>query len=100
MTLFENTVQAFKHKDFDLLQRIHREDFMFVRKFSISSKEEHLANRKRRLPTTSLHKRHQCVYANDNMLAMRYPGIDENGVSDFTSNVSMKQEGLYWRTMV
>ena len=38
MTLFENTVQAFKHKDFDLLQRIHREDFMFVRKFSISSK--------------------------------------------------------------
>ena len=94
MTLFENTIQAFNHKDFDLLQRIPREDFIFVRKFSMSSREEHLANLKERLLTTSMHKRHQCFYEDDNVLAMRYPDIDDNSVSYFTSNVSIKHEGL------
>jgi hypothetical protein len=41
-----------------------------------------------------------CLTGPDNGLVMRYPDIDDNGVAFFTSNVSIKHEGLYWRTMV
>ena len=88
------------HQDFDLLKSIHHEDFMFVREFSMSSREEHLAKLKERLPTSTLHKRVQCVHEDDNVLVMRKSDIDDNGIAYFTSNVSIKHEGLYWRTMV
>ena len=100
MTLFEKTIRAFENQDFDLLKSIHHEDFMFVREFSMSSREEHLAKLKERLPTSTLHKRVQCVHEDDNVLVMRYPDIDDNGRAYFTSNVSIKHEGLYCRTMV
>ena len=100
MTLFEQTIRAFENQDFELLKSIHHEDFMFVREFSMSSREDHLTNLKERLPTATLHKRVLCVYEDNNVLVMRYPDIDDNGVSYFTSNVSIKHEGLYWRTMV
>ena len=44
MTLFEQTIQAFENQDYDLAERIHHEEFMFVREYSMSSREEHLAN--------------------------------------------------------
>ena len=100
MTLFEKTIRAFENQDFDLLKSIHHEDFMFVREFSMSSREEHLAKLKERLPTSTLHKRVQCVHEDDNVLVMRKSDIDDNGIAYFTSNVSIKHEGLYWRTMV
>jgi len=100
MTLFEKTIRAFENQDFELLKSIHHEDFMFVREFSMSSREDHLTNLKERLPTSTLHERVQCVHEDDNVLVMRYPDIDDNGIAYFTSNVSIKHEGLYWRTMV
>ena len=100
MTLFEKTIQAFKNKDFELLQRIHHEDFMFVREFSMSSRDEHLASIAELLPNANWQDHAQCVHEDDFVLIMRYPETDEKSVSYFTSNVSIKHEGLYWRTMV
>ena len=40
------------------------------------------------------------VHEDDNVLVMRKSDIDDNGIAYFTSNVSIKHEGLYWRTMV
>ena len=101
MTLFEKTIRAFENQDFDLLKSIHHEDFMFVREVSMSSREEHLAKLKERLPISTLwHKRVQCVHEDDNVLVMHKSDIDDNGIAYFTSNVSIKHEGLYWKTMV
>ena len=40
------------------------------------------------------------VHDDDNVLVMRKSDIYDNGIAYFTSNVSIKHEGLYWRTMV
>ena len=61
MTLFEKTIQAFKNKDFELLQRIHHEDFMFVREFSMSSRDEHLASIAEWLPNANWQDHAQCA---------------------------------------
>ena len=101
MTLFEKTIQAFKNKDFELLQRIHHEDIMFVREFSMSSRDEHLAylaylaSIAERLPNANWQDQAQCFHEDDFVLIMRYPETDDKGVSYFTSNVSIKHEGLY-----
>ena len=100
MTLFEKTIQAFKNKDFELLQRLHHEDFMFVREFSMSSRDEHLASIAEWLPNANWQDQAQCVHEDDFVLIMRYPETDDKSVSYFISNVSIKHEGLYWRTMV
>ena len=100
MTLFEKTIEAFKNKDFELLQRIHHEDFMFVREFSMSSRDEHLASIAEWLPNSNWQDHAQCIHEDDFVLIMRYPETDDKGVSYLTSNVSIKHEDLYWRTMV
>ena len=100
MTLFEKTIQALKNKDFELLQRIHHEDFMFVREFSMSSRDEHLASIAEWLPNANWQDHAQCIHEDDFVLIMRYPKTDDKGVSYLTSSVSIKHEDLYWRTMV
>ena len=103
MTLFEKTIQALKNKDFELLQRIHHEDIMFVREFSMYSRDEHLAylaSIAERLPNANWQDHAQCVHEDDFVLIMRYPETHDKSVSYFTSNVSIKHEGVYWRTMV
>ena len=98
--LFAKTIRAFENQDFELFQSIHHEDLMCVGEYSMSSREEHLANIKEWFADAAWHKRVECVHEDENVLVMHYPDIDDKGVSYFTSNVSIKHEGLYWRTLV
>ena len=65
MTLFEQTIQAFENQDYDLAERIHHEEFMFVREYSMSSREEHLANIQEWFADSTWHKRVECVHEDD-----------------------------------
>ena len=100
MTLFEQTIQAFENQDYDLAERIHHEEFMFVREYSMSSREEHLANIQEWFADSTWHKRVECVHEDDFVLVMRASEIDDSGRPFVSNNVSIKQNGLYWRTIV
>tara|TARA_B100001173_G_scaffold270611_1_gene248123 strand:+ start:661 stop:978 length:318 start_codon:yes stop_codon:yes gene_type:complete len=102
MTLFEKTTNAFKNKEFVTFEDIHHEDFMFVREFSMSSREEHLANIKEWLAddTDTWHLRVQCIHEDDHVLVMRSSKVDGDGSEVISNNVSIKKDGLYWRTIV
>ena len=71
ITLFEKTIRAFENQDFDLLKSIHHEDFMFVREFSMYSRDEHLASIAEWLPNANWHDHAQCVHEDDFVLIMR-----------------------------
>ena len=66
----------------------------------MSFRDEHLASVAEWLPNANWQDHAQCVHKGYFALIMRYPETDHKGVSYFTSNVSIKREGLYWRTMV
>ena len=102
MTLFERTITAFKNNDFATFEEIHHEDFMFVREFSMSSREEHLDKIKEVLTdgTNTWHLRVECIHEDDHVLVMRSTKVDRDGLEIITNNVSIKKGGLYWRTIV
>ena len=102
MTLFEKTITAFKNKDIVIFEDIHHEDFMFVQQFSMSSREEHLANINEWLAddTETWHDRVKCIHEDEYVLIMRSSKVDSSGAEIITNNVSIKKDGLYWRTMV
>ncbi len=102
MTLFEKTITAFHNKDIAVFEDMHHEDFMFVRQFSMSSREEHLANIKLWLEDANenWHLRVKCIHEDDYVLVMRSAKVDSSGAEIIINNVSIKKNGLYWRTMV
>ena len=100
MTLFEKTIQAFENKDIALFEEIHHEDFMFVKEFSMYSREEHLTNIKEWLVSTDWHCKVQCIHEDEFVLVMRASEVDENGTQFISNNISIKENGLYWRTIV
>ena len=100
MTLFEKTIQAFENKDIALFEEIHREDFMFVKEFSMYSREEHLTNIKEWLVSTDWHCKVQCIHEDEFVLVMRASEVDDNGTQFISNNISIKENGLYWRTIV
>ena len=100
MTLFEKTITAFTNKDFATLKDIHHEDFMFVREFSLATSDEHLADLKEFMRDTKWHLLVKCIHEDDYVLVMRTSEIDEDGSEIVSNNVSLKKDGLYWRTFV
>jgi len=100
MTLFEQTIQTFENQDYDCAKRIHHEEFMFVREYSMSSREEHLANIQEWFAGSTSHKRVECVHEDDFVLVMRASEIDDSGRQFVSNNMSIKQNGLYWQTIV
>ena len=78
------------------------EDFMFVREFSMSSREEHLDKIKEVLTdgTNTWHLRVECIHEDDHVLVMRSTKVDRDGSEIITNNVSIKKGGLYWRTII
>ena len=98
MSLFNKTVAAFRKRDFAALRALHHEDYVYLGQ-TVTSREDHMDMLAEMITDTDWHERVACVFEDEFTLVMRVITTDADGNAKVSNNLSIKQDGLYLRTI-
>ena len=101
MKLFRAIKKANEERDIETLMSLYHDDFEFVRHQSGTTlkKSEYRVLISGMFAETSYKEiMHRCIYENDDILVQHMKPHYSNGTKDATMHVSLKKDGLLWRT--
>ena len=95
MALYEKMVAAWDKRDgqayFDFQMTWHSSG-------RVSKKEDNSAEQMQAIMERSQIKGRRCIYENDDLVVQHMFADYENGTKDATMHVTLKKDGLLWRT--
>ena len=100
MALYEKMVAAWDKRDGQAYLDLHHDDFQMTWHSSgrVSKKEDNSAEQMQANMERSQIKGRRCIYENDDLVVQHMFADYENGTKDATMHVTLKKDGLLWRT--
>ena len=99
--LYEKMKSADKSRDIDAFMELVHDDFVFVRNQNGTDVDRTGFYEGRKMMYASdkvTREKERCIYENDDILVQHMKADYANGTKDATMHVSLKKDGLLWRT--
>ena len=100
MAIYEKMLEAWKNRDVDAYWACLHDDWEMTWHSSgrVTNKTSITAEQMKAIMESSEMTEQRCIYENDDILVQHMKHHYSNGTKDATMHVSLKRDGLLWRT--